>query len=583
MLSAPIDLRTVANAFGVLRNNEAVAHREASRRRRWSRLMVWVGIAFISVLVGFLSGHPFSPSMLIPHVDMSNPGHAAVILGFVLILALVVPMMAAGRSPHVLYRPEELKVTLADVAGAGATKEEVVRSLNLFLAHKTFETEMGGTVRRGLLFAGPPGTGKTYLAKAMAGSADVPFVFVSATSFQSMYYGATARKIRAYFRALRKVARAEGGAIGFIEEFDAMGLARAGVGAGRGEGQSGVVNELLVQMQSFDEPPMSLRIRNWFIERINNWLPRHRRIKRKMAEVPNILILAATNRAADLDPALLRPGRFDRTIHFDLPVRSERTQIVEYYLNRKSHDVSVTAEEVSKVTSGYSPVELEHLLDEALICALRHGRRVMVWDDITEARLATQVGLARDGEYSTSERWRVALHESGHALAAMLLGRDVGVVSILKRGDALGVTTHEDPEEQHLWTRADLQARIQISLGGMIAEELECGDISSGASSDLQAATSMACSMIGEFGMGGSLLSFAAATDALGSNTAAKVLNDRAAREAADTLLNTARQQVIDLFTPRRMALRRAAQTLLEHDEINGAEFAQIVAGVVNA
>ena len=143
------------------------------------------------------------------------------------------PLLMAGRSPHVLYRPEEVGITLADVVGADAVVEEVVKTLNLFLAHRTFEEGMGGTPRRAVLFEGPPGTGKTYIAKAMAAEAGVPFLFVSSSAFQSMYYGQTNRKIRSYFRALRNYARREGGAIGFIEEIDAIGATRGGLGAGR--------------------------------------------------------------------------------------------------------------------------------------------------------------------------------------------------------------------------------------------------------------------------------------------------------------------------------------------------------------
>ena len=217
-----------------------------------------------------------------------------VFFGVMIVTTLGVTLVA-GRSPHITYRPEQIDVSLADVKGIDLVKADVVRSLNLFLANRAFRAEMGGTPRRGLLFEGPPGTGKTYLAKAMAAEAGVPFLFVSATSFQSMYYGATARKIRSYFKALRKAARQEGGAIGFIEEIDAIAMARSGVGSsatplaaanltapmccgglsglpatslsaatggGSGtvvtsmmsEGTGGVVNELLVQMQSFDSP-----------------------------------------------------------------------------------------------------------------------------------------------------------------------------------------------------------------------------------------------------------------------------------------------------------------------------------------
>ena len=184
---------------------------------------------------------------------------------------------------------------------------------------------MGGNARRGVLFEGPPGTGKTYLAKAMAAEAGVPFLFVSASEFQSMYYGQTNKKIRSFFKALRKAARDEGGAIGYIEEFDAIGGARSGMNTGsQREGIVGVVNELLVQMQSFDLPTGRQKFKANFIDWFNGFLPDEKRRPRPKRTEANILIVASTNRAADLDPALLRPGRFDRVIGFNLPPRRSR-------------------------------------------------------------------------------------------------------------------------------------------------------------------------------------------------------------------------------------------------------------------
>ena len=209
---------------------------------------------------------------------------------------------------------------------------DVVRSLNLFLAHKTFRAEMGGTPRRGLLFEGPPGTGKTYLARAMAREAGVPFLFVSATSFQSMWYGASAKKIRSYFKALRKAARKEGGA-------SAPGLQT------------------------------------------------------------NILLIAATNRADSLDPALLRPGRFDRRVTFEMPAKAGRRELVDHFLSTKAHTAELDDPELrdtlAGVTQGYSPVMIEHLLDEALVNAVRRGQRQLTWSDVEKARLVEEVGLGQ--------------------------------------------------------------------------------------------------------------------------------------------------------------------------------------------
>ena len=575
-----MDLRTAIGTATVLgRDSDVAKAREAFRQRKLRRCVIMLLVVVVYLLVRAYLGHPVGPSSFIPTINWENPLLPGIFLTLVIGLSMGTPILLSGRSPHTLFRSEDLGVRLADVVGADSVKDEVVRSLNLFLANETFAKEMGGTPRRGLLFSGTPGTGKTYIAKAMAGSAGVPFVFVSATAFQSMFYGATARKIRSYFRALRKIARQEGGAIGFIEEFDAIGLSRSGVGSGRGEGASGVVNELLVQMQSFDEPTLGSRFVLWCIERVNSWLPDTLRIKRPTRTSPNIILIAATNRAADLDPALLRAGRFDRTITFDLPIRRERAQIAEYYLNRKSHDVSVTSDDIAQQTSGFSPVEIEQLLDEALVCALRRGRRVMSAADVTEANMVISVGIARDGEYTTGERWRVAVHEAGHGIASLLLGHDVGLVSILKRASALGVTTHTTAEEIHMHTRAELEARIQIALAGLVAEELECGEMSSGASSDLSSATITACQMIGALGMGESLLSLDAAQSMFSGNLVDKVLADAASRAAANQLLAEAKAHVHSLLAARRAPLRKAAQALLDRDEITGMQLTQILAG----
>src|SRR5581483_2740784 len=308
---------------GLLRSGADVAmSREEGRRRRIRRLGAALAAVSAVLWARILTGHPVHLGL--PHLPPgAGPYIPGVILIIILTAVLVLPMMGMSRSPHVLYRPGEIGVRLDDVKGAGVVVEEVVKSLNLFLAHKTFREQMGGTPRRAILFEGPPGTGKTYLAKAMAAEAGVPFLYVSSTAFQSHFYGATARKLRSYFKALRKAARAEGGAIGFIEEIDAIGAARSGMGAATGrEGITGVVNELLIQLQSFDTPAPGARARGLVIDAINWWLPAKRRIRKREPKAANVLVIGATNRAADLDPALLRPGRFDRSITFDLPSRA---------------------------------------------------------------------------------------------------------------------------------------------------------------------------------------------------------------------------------------------------------------------
>ena len=342
---------------------------------------------------------------------------------------------------------------------------------------------MGGNPRKAILFEGPPGTGKTYMAKAMAREAGVPFLFVSSTAFQSMYYGQTGRKIRNYFKELRKAAREEGGAIGFIEEIDAIAGARSGmrqhaarhvlarrdpygrsVERNSSEGISGVVNELLIQLQSFDTPTGGGRIASC-VDRLGQPLPARApaHLKKKPPSPSNILVIGATNRAADLDPALLRPGRFDRSIHFDLPSRSGRREIIDYYLDKKAHVPELDKEErrdaLAAMTFGYTPVMIEHLFDEALVWALRDGRdadglaRRAAGEDDRGDRSEAAGRVHRRREGARSRRTRPVTRS-----VAYLVGqnRKLEVLSIIKRRDALGLLAHSDNEERFTRTRSEL-------------------------------------------------------------------------------------------------------------------------------
>ncbi len=496
-----------------------------------------------------------------------------------LLVIILVPFLGAGRSPHTVLRPSDSNVRLADVVGADATRREAVDTLNLFLNHETFRSTMGGSPRRGVLFEGPPGTGKTYLAKALAAEAGVPFLFVSASAFQSMYFGQTNRKIRTFFKALRKAAREEGGAIGFIEEFDAIGGARSGMNTGSmREGVVGVVNELLVQMQSFDLPTGTQRIGTWFVDLVNSYLPQHRHLRRPRPPAANIQLVAATNRAADLDPALLRPGRFDRIIHFGLPPRADRLEIATYYLARKAHDSSVDAEDIADITSGYTPVRIERLLDEALIVALRHGRGAMTMADVIEAQLTVEVGLSHPVGYHPEERRRVAIHEAGHALPATLAGRDVRLASILRRSGSLGLVAHGDAEERYLRTPSEATDLITIALAGRAAEIQEFGEASSGIASDLAAATEIAAQLVGQLGAHDTLFSLEAAMIPSAGNIVAKVLADEASRAKVDQILEQAADRAACMVLEHRSALTQLADELCAHDELDGSQVSAIVA-----
>ncbi|MDA8291086.1 MAG: AAA family ATPase [Actinomycetota bacterium] len=575
-------LRAIGDTSVLERGATDVAR--ARERARQSRLRT-VAIVLLPIF-GLLTARAVVTGSGLPGLHLSSTDARfapALVLIVLLAVVIVAPMLGAGRSPHVLYRPGEIATRFSDVRGAALVVDEAVKTLNLFLAHKTFTEQMGGTSRRAILFEGPPGTGKTYVAKAMAAEAGVPFLFVSASAFQSMFYGQTNRKIRSYFKALRRYARSEGGAIGFIEEIDAIGGARSGMGV-RTEGVSGVVNELLVQLQSFDQPPASRRLVGALVDRVNAWLPSSSQIRKRPASHANILVIGATNRAADLDPALVRPGRFDRRIYFDLPSRSGRREIIDYVLEKKAHDAELddpaTRDSFAAMTIGHSPVMIEHLLDEALVWALRRGADRLSWDDLQQAKMTEQVGLGNPVEYTEGERVAIATHEAGHATIAWLVGagRTLDVLSIVKRGAVLGLLLHSDSEERFTRTKGEIESLIQIAFGGMAAEEVFFGVAGSGVASDLKAATDLACQMVGSLGMGSSLLSLESADAGLGRNLVSKVLAHDHAREEVEEVLRLMRSAAREMVRAHRHVVVALRDALLERHELVGHEILEVVA-----
>jgi cell division protease FtsH len=518
----------------------------------------------------------------------------------VIALGVALPFAVNSSSAHVRFSPSEIGLSFEDVRGVDIVLEEVTRTLQIFLTYKTFRDELGGNPRRGILFEGKPGTGKTHMAKAMAAEAGVPFYFVSAPAFQSMFYGATARKIRKFFKTLKIAARKEGGAIGFIEEIDAIGGRRGGVEAfseGRTSpmtvfrstitsGTEGMVNELLIQLQSFDTPMFWGRTRNSLIDFANLFLPSSREIKKRKPEYSNVLIIAATNRAQDLDPALLRPGRFDRTLYFDLPSRVGRRDLIDYFLERRSHapemDKEELREELASMTLGYSPAMLEHIVDEALVWALRDGRRELNWRDVQRARLTEEIGLAHPVAYTEREKELIATHEAGHAVAAYLCASDrkLEVLSIIKRRQALGLLAHSDVEERFTRTRSELESLLKVTMGGIAAELLFFGESGTGPSSDLTVATTVAAQMVGSFGMGSSLVSYeAVANGGLhgGPNLVAKVLSNEDTKREVEDLLKRHKDQVYFTLENNRDLIEALRDALMEHDELLGDEILAVI------
>jgi cell division protease FtsH len=595
-----MDVRTLGQS-DVLRGSlvDVNVHRERHRRRRLARVTLVLAPVTTWLWVRLAMGNPVRLGL--PTLPRAVTDYAAAWALVALVgIGLIVPLIGAGRSPHLQFGPGEIAVGFDDVVGLGVVKDEVVRTLNLFLAYKTFREEMGGSPRKAILFEGPPGTGKTYMAKAMAREAGVPFLFVSSSAFQSMFYGQTNRKIRSFFKKLREAARREGGAIGFIEEIDAIAGTRSGMSSASTpptpasamdvarsavrEGISGVVNELLIQLQSFDQPTKGERFRGALVDMVNQWLPVERQLRKRPPLSSNILVIGATNRAADLDPALLRPGRFDRSIHFDLPSRSGRREIIDYYLGKKAHvpelDKDERRDQLAAMTFQYSPVMIEHLFDEALVWSLRDGRDAMDWEDVHQAKMTEEIGLKQPVEYTDEEKLTIATHESGHAVVAHLngIGRKLEVLSIIKRADALGLLAHSDTEERFTHTRSELLTSIQIGFGGMTAEELFFGESGTGPGSDLVAATRIAAQMVGAFGMAGSLVSFEAIEPGpVNQGLVAKVLADDEGRRAVERILDQAKVDVRALLDRNRHLVVALRDALLEREELVGDEIVAVL------
>jgi cell division protease FtsH len=576
--------------------------RERSRFKKVLRALIVVGLFDLWLWRWYDTGHTLHLPTFGPEAIIYLP-----VIGIFLAIVLMAAIpLISGKSPHITVYPEQVEIGLTDIKGLDGQVDEVVRTLDVFLGYATFREELGGTPRRGILFEGPPGTGKTFLAKAMAKQAGVPFLFISAPAFQSMWQGMTAFRIRSFFKQLRKAARKQGGAIGFIEEIDAIGAARGGgeamspasvtpaVGSdalGRsatpfmGSDTGGMVNELLIQMQSFDQPPFRERMRAKLIGWVNGYLPPNRQFAAMKPHYHNILLIAATNRGDTLDPALLRPGRFDRRLYFDLPTKQERRDLLDFFLDRKAHhpqlDEDANRERIAHETFGYTPVMIEHLLDEALLVALRDGRKQMHFADVMEAKFTEEIGMRQPVAYTEQDREAVATHEAGHAVVAYLLGkgRRLEVLSIIKRRGSLGLLAHSDEEERFTRTKSELEAGIAIALGGLVAEEMVFGESGTGPGADLTHATALAAQMVGSFGMAGSLISYEAVSDGplSRSNLVGKVLANAETKARVEDILEGQRERVRAVLAEHKDVHEALRQALIARDELVREEIVDVI------
>ncbi len=378
------------------------------------------------------------------------------------------PLQNFGRARTVLGVPDGKKVTFADVAGADEEKEELQEVVD-FLRDPEKYTKIGARIPHGLLLVGPPGTGKTLLARAVAGEADVQFLSISGSDFVEMYVGVGASRVRDLFDQAKKMAPA----IIFIDEIDAVGRKRgSGLGGGHDEKEQ-TLNQLLVEMDGF-------------------------------GRTEGVIVLAATNRPDILDPALLRPGRFDRQIHVGRPDVKGREEILKVHAKGKKLDDSVSLKTIARSTAGFTGADLSNLLNEAAIMAARDNRPVLTMEDLNEALMKITAGPAKKSRVQTRRDLKVtAIHEAGHAVAMYRLPTHDPVrhVTIVPRGQSLGATWYIPKDDSSNLTRNEMYEQIVSLLAGRVAEDLFLGDISVGASNDIDRATKLAKDMVARYGM----------------------------------------------------------------------------------
>ena len=378
------------------------------------------------------------------------------------------PMNGFSKARTVLGVPGDKKVTFDDVAGADEEKEELQEIVD-FLKNPEKFTEIGARIPHGLLLVGPPGTGKTLLARAVAGEAGVQFLSISGSDFVEMYVGVGAGRVRDLFEQARKIAPA----IVFIDEIDAVGRKRgSGLGGGHDEKEQ-TLNQLLVEMDGFTHSE-------------------------------GVIVLAATNRPDILDPALLRPGRFDRQIHVGRPDVKGREEILKVHAKDKKLDASVNLKTVARSTAGFTGADLSNLLNEAAILAARENRPVLTMEDMNEALMKITAGPAKKSRVQTRKDLKeTAVHEAGHAVAMYNLPTHdpVRQITIVPRGQSLGATWYLPKDDSSNLTRNEMYEQIVSLLGGRVAEALFLGDISVGASNDIDRATKLAKDMVARYGM----------------------------------------------------------------------------------
>ncbi len=509
---------------------------------------------------GILKSYDFVTAETTSPFDIVLP---LVIVGLILLFAWAMlmarmnannPMQNFGKASRtVLGIPDGQKVTFDDVAGADEEKAELQEVVD-FLRNPGKFTAIGARIPHGMLLVGPPGTGKTLLARAVAGEADVQFLSISGSDFVEMYVGVGASRVRDLFDQAKKVAPA----IIFIDEIDAVGRKRgSGLGGGHDEKEQ-TLNQLLVEMDGF-------------------------------AKNEGVIVLAATNRPDILDPALLRPGRFDRQIYVSAPDAKGREDILKVHARNKRLDATVNLRTIAMATAGFTGADLSNLLNEAAILAARQDRPVLNMDDLNEAMMKILAGPEKKSRVALKRDLRAtAIHEAGHAIAMFHLPTHdpVRQISIVPRGQALGLTWSSPKEDSTHLTRNQMYEQIVSLLGGRVAEALFLGDISTGASNDIDRATKLAKDMVARYGMCerlGTVSYLDGGEVFIGRDyQTTKSYSEKVAGtidEEVKNLIDRAYDHCKKLLTEQEDKLKALVEFLLERESMSGEQFEALMEG----
>jgi cell division protease FtsH len=457
-----------------------------------------------------------------------------------------------GRSRHKLYEEKD-KVTFENVAGIDEAVAELREIVDFLKTPEKYQA-LGGRIPKGVLLVGPPGTGKTLLAKAIAGEADVPFFSMSGSDFVEMFVGVGASRVRDLFNQAEQRAPC----IIFIDELDALGKTRGGGHMGGHDEREQTLNQLLVEMDGFESNR-------------------------------GVILMAATNRPETLDPALLRPGRFDRQVVVDRPDIAGREAILKVHARAVKLGKDVDLRHIASLTPGSSGADLANLVNEAALLAARHNKDEVTIADLNEAIERKEIGLERKSRIMRpEEKTRTAYHEAGHALVACSLptGDPVHKVTIIPRGvGALGYVLQRPEDDRFMHTRSEIEGWIKVALGGTIAEEIVYGEIANGATSDLNAANRYARAMVTQFGMSGlGRIYYRENNESqflLGSGWASgKTYSEQTAREIDEEvrkIIESSLAEVRELLLSRRAALIALAERLIEKETIDGAEVRALI------